>query len=103
MLRSDNPVRRQRHQKGNLFEKCGAFYIRYYTRIGGVLKQKTKKLCAKDEKHHSKTCTPVRLLVDEFMLGVNSNNDAEGAAVSEFWAGTYLPFAEKNLRPTTVE
>ena len=44
MSRSEITVRRrQRHQKGNLFEKCGAFYIRYYTRIGGVLKQKTKK------------------------------------------------------------
>jgi hypothetical protein len=75
MSRSEIPVRRrQRHQKGNLFEKCGAFYIRYYTRIGGVLKQKTKKLCAKDEKYHSKTCKAVRLLRDEFMLGINSNN-----------------------------
>jgi integrase len=103
MSRSEVPVRRQRHQKGNLFEKCGAFYIRYYTRVGGVLKQKTKKLCAKDEKYHSKTCKPVRLLVDEFMLEVNSNNGAEGATVSEFWAVTYLPFAEKNLRPSTVD
>ena len=49
MSRSEITVRRQRHQKGNLFEKCGAFYIRYYTRIGGVLKQKTKKLCDQDE------------------------------------------------------
>jgi hypothetical protein len=63
LSQSEIPVRpRQRRQKGSLFEKCGAFYIRYYTTIGGVPKQKTKKICAKDEKHHSKTCKPVRLL-----------------------------------------
>ena len=70
MSRSEITVRRrQRHQKGKRFEKCGAFYIRYDMRIGGVLTQRTKKLCDKNEKYHSKTCKPVRLLTDEFMLG----------------------------------
>ena len=39
------------------------------------------------------------------MARVNSGSlaAAESPTVAEFWDGTYLPFAEKNLRPSTVE
>lgn len=98
-------MERLRMQKGHVFEKSGHFYIRYYTKIAGVRKQKAEPLCAKDDKHHSKTCKPVKLLRDKFMLSVNSEVEKGGSSltVSDFWTGTYLPFAEKNLRASTVD
>jgi integrase len=88
-----------------LFEKSGQFYIRYYTIVGGVRKQKAEPLCKRDDKHHSKTCKPVRLLRDQFMLKVNAGHgDGQaGVTVRDFWTVTYLPFAEKNLRLSTVD
>ena len=88
-----------------MFEKSGQFYIRYYTTVGGIRKQKAEPLCEKNDKHHSKTCKAVRLKRDEFMLKVNAGTDeaASSPKVSEFWSGTYLPFAEKHLRPSTVD
>jgi hypothetical protein len=95
---------RIRTQKGHVFEKSGHFYIRYYTTVKGVRKQKAELLCEKDEKHHSKTCKPVKILRDKVMLRVNSEADCGEATptVSDFWESTYLPFAEQNLRPSTV-
>lgn len=87
-----------------MFEKCNHFYVRYYTTVDGVRKQKAEPLCEKDDKHHSKKCKAVRLKLDEFMLKVNSREEsADGSpTVAEFWTGTYLPFAEKHLRASTV-
>jgi integrase len=98
-------MERIRLQKGHLFEKSGQFYIRYYTIVGGVRKQKAEPLCKRDDKHHSKTCKPVRLLRDQFMLKVNAGHgDGQaGVTVRDFWTVTYLPFAEKNLRLSTVD
>ena len=67
-------------------------------------RQKTELLCARDDKHHSRTCAPVKRLAAAAMARVNSGVGAasQSPTVSEFWERTYLPFAEKNLRPSTV-
>lgn len=97
-------MKRSRHQKGHVFEKSNHFYVRYYTTVDGSRKQKAEPLCEKDDKHHSKKCKPVRLKLDEFMLRINSREESasESPTVAEFWTGTYLPFAEKHLRASTV-
>jgi integrase len=88
-----------------MFEKSGHFYIRYYTTVDGARKQKAELLCKRDDKHHSTSCKPVKLLRDKFMLKVNSEADKSrsSAKVVQFWTATYLPFAEKNLRTSTVD
>jgi len=87
-----------------VFEKSNHFYVRYYTTVDSVRKQKAEPLCEKDDKRHSKKCKAVRLKLDEFMLKVNSREEtsSDSPTVTEFWTGTYLPFAEKHLRASTV-
>lgn len=81
-----------RLQTGRLYEASGAFYVQYYQHG----KRVSKRLCAKDDKHHSLTCKPVKLLRDEFMLKVNTKPDSVGrqTKVADFWRTVYLPWAE---------
>jgi len=47
-------ARRQRHQAGTIWLKSGAWYLRFYTDVGGgKRKQVARFLARKDEKHHS--------------------------------------------------
>jgi len=93
--------RNRKHQRGSIWLRGSSFYIRYY---GHDRRQRTEFLCRRDEKHHSKTCRPVKDLASKVMSRVNSGAlaGAESPTIAEFWEGTYLPFAEKNLRPSTV-
>jgi integrase len=93
--------RNRKHQRGSIWLRGASFYIRYY---GHDRRQRTEFLCKRDDKHHSKTCRPVKDLASKVMSRVNSGAlaAAEIPTVAEFWDGTYLPFAEKNLRPSTV-
>ena len=95
-----NP-RTRRHQSGSVWLRGSNFYLRYY---GPDRRQKTELLCARDDKHHSKTCAPVKRLAAAAMARVNSGVGAasQSPTVSEFWDKTYLPFAEKHMRPSTV-
>lgn len=95
-----NP-RKRKHQSGSVWLRGSNFYLRYY---GPDRRQKTELLCARDDKHHSRTCAPVKKLAAAAMARVNSGVGAasQSPTVSEFWEKIYLPFAEKNLRPSTV-
>src|SRR5579864_808504 len=92
-----------RTQTGNVILRSKVWYIRFYSRDG---KRVTRRLCDKDKTHHSRTCAPLKALVDDVMREVNSENGAASAAtditVGEFWTATYLPWAEANLRASTV-
>jgi hypothetical protein len=55
-----------RFQTGYIYEAFNALHVRFYvteivdgkpTRV-----QRSKRLCSKDDKHHSRTCKPVRTL-----------------------------------------
>lgn len=79
---------------GTIIEASGVYYLRYSvgTTFSAAGKprpvQKTHRLCAKDDRHHSKTCAAVTLLRDEFMLGINQQRqDTEGAdmPIFAFW------------------
>lgn len=97
--------RRVRHQKGHVFERCGVFYVRYYTTLeNGQRKQKADPLVEKNEKYYSVSCKPVKLKRDDFMRRINGREDGVASLrVEQFWTDTYLPFAEKHLRTSTVE
>jgi integrase len=100
--------RRERHQTGHVYETSGAFYIRYRQTelVDGKpeRKQVSERLCDKDTQHYSVSCKAVRRLRDHHMLKINGHQPTaqHSLTVTEFWLGTYLPFAEKNLRPSTV-
>jgi integrase len=89
----------QRRQTGQLFESNGAFYVRYYKEG----KRVAHRLCSKDKEHYAADCKAVKLLRDGHMLKVNSGvADPDKTLVSSFWKETFLPWAEKNLKPSSV-
>jgi integrase len=92
---------RKRLQRGYVYEASGRFYIRY--RTDGV--QKSEPLCEKTAKNYGVKAKSVQLLRDEFMLKVNTGRNGqspEPQSIVSFFENTYLPFAKKNLRPSTV-
>ncbi len=96
-----------RYQSGHIYEASGAFFVRYYvpeivdgkpTRV-----QRSYRLCSKDDKYHSRTCKAVKQKAAEHMETVNANAaPVNDQTVVAFWEKTYLPFAEGNLRASTV-
>jgi integrase len=96
-----------RYQSGHIYEASGAFFLRYYvsaivdgkaTRV-----QRSYRLCGKDDKYHSRTCKAVKQKAAEHMDTVNANAaPVNDQTIAAFWEKTYLPFAEENLRASTV-
>jgi integrase len=96
-----------RYQSGHIYEASGAFFVRYYVSeiIDGQQKrvQRSERLCGKDDKYHSRTCKAVKQKAAEHMETVNANTaPVNDQTVATFWEKTYLPFAEENLRHSTV-
>jgi len=100
-----------RNQAGQIIERSGVFYVRYYT--GRLTEQEkpervTARLCVKDAKHNSRTCKVVKFIRDQYMVKINAEAGAaprmnpRDMTVTEFWDETYLPWAEANLRASTV-
>ena len=96
-----------RYQSGHIYEASGAFFLRYYvsaivdgkaTRV-----QRSYRLCGKDDRYHSRTCKAVKQKAAEHMDTVNANAaPVNDQTIGAFWEKTYLPFAEENLRASTV-
>jgi integrase len=96
-----------RYQSGHIYEASGAFFIRYYvsaivdgkaTRV-----QRSYRLCDKDDKYHSRTCKAVKQKAADHMDTVNANvAPVNDQTIAAFWEKTYLPFADENLRASTV-
>jgi integrase len=96
-----------RYQSGHIYEASGAFFVRYYvsaivdgkaTRV-----QRSYRLCGKDDKCHSRTCKAVKQKAADHMDTVNANAaPVNDQTIAAFWEKTYLPFAEENLRASTV-
>jgi len=96
--------RRPKHQQGSVYERCGAWFVRYYVTIGDKRVQRSKFLIAKDAKHPTKTCATVKNARDAFMLrevnnGSNRRNHDE--RIVSFWETKYLPFITENKKPST--
>ena len=99
-----------RHQfLGQVIERSGTFYIRYYRTETGqgklVRRRVSSRLCEKDHVHRSAGCKAVRDLRDKFMLEVNKNStrvNRQDVPVAEFWEKTYKPWCEENLRASSV-
>jgi integrase len=96
-----------RFQTGYIFGTSTTFFLRYYVTelIDGQPRrvQRSQRLCSKDTEHHSKTCKAVRQLAAEKMAEVNAQViPVVNQTVADFWDKVYLPFAEDNLRHSTV-
>jgi len=98
-----------RYQSGHVFEAHGAFHVRYYVTeiVDGQPKrvQRSKWLCKKDNKHHSKTCKAVKQLAATEMEKVNGESGVTQQAdisVTDFWDTVYLPHVEKTTKPSTL-
>jgi integrase len=98
-----------RYQDGHIYEAFNAFHVRFYQTeiIDGQPKrvQRSRKLCAKDQKHHSPACKPVRKLCEEFMSTINAQIGTQpdpNRTVVDFWEQTYLPFVQEKKRHSTV-
>jgi integrase len=93
-----------RTQTGNVFLRSRKWYVRFYNSDG---KRIMRFVCLKDQEHKTKTCAAVKELVDSIMHGVNTNNGVPvqeaDKTIGEFWDKTYLPWAEQNLRWSTVD
>jgi integrase len=98
-----------RYQDGHIYEAFNAFHVRFYQTeiIDGQPKrvQRSRKLCARDQKHHSCACKPVRKLCEEFMSTINEQvgtQPDQNVTVADFWEQTYLPFVTEKKRASTV-
>jgi len=61
-------------QRGYVFFSGKAFHIRYYVHENGKRKQRSRKLCVKDELHFSKEAPSVVALAEDFILKINLAN-----------------------------
>jgi hypothetical protein len=63
-------------QHGYIFESHGAFHIRYYVHSAGKRKQRSSKLCVKNDLHPSKDSPAVIALAEAFIVNINTANIA---------------------------
>jgi len=93
-------------QRGRIYEASGAFYVQYRVTqiVDGEPKrvQRSHRLCAKDDLHRFKNSKAVKLLRDEFMLSVNTQQ-ASGVPTTapmrivDFWEHRYWPYCTEVL------
>jgi integrase len=103
-----------RHQDGHIYEKHGAFHLRYYVtemRDGKLTRvQRSRKLCDKDSRDHRyPTSKAVRGIADAILLEVNKDAPPTGddVRIATFWTSQYLPYCEsgykgRGMRPSSV-
>lgn len=63
-------------QSGYVYESNSAFHCRFYAHENGKRRQRSVKLCAKDDIHPSKESYAVQSLAAELMSKVNAANSA---------------------------
>lgn len=98
-----------RIQSGHIYEASGAFYCRYWATeiVDGQAQrvQRSKRLCEKNEKYYARNAKSVKLLRNEFMQRINTEQ-ASGRAiqkdmrVADFWETCYLPYCEEIVQLT---
>ena len=66
-----------RTQRGHIYEKFGAFHLRFYKTVFGVKKQFSKKLCDKNDVTQSKDSPAVLALAEALIAEVNLHNQTK--------------------------
>jgi hypothetical protein len=67
-------------QAGYIYERNAAWHLRYNAHEAGVRKQRSRKLCAKDDLNPSKTSQAVLKRAEDLMLKINTANAVNDAA-----------------------
>lgn len=96
-----------RFQRGYIYEASGSWFVRFYQNeiVDGVERrvQRSHRLSFVDKDHPTKTCKNVRRLAADVLAEVNAQvTPVVNQTVLDFWEKTYLPFAQENLRHSTV-
>src|ERR1035441_10610225 len=98
-----------RIQQGYIYESSGAFFVRYYiTEIvdgNPVRVQRSHRLCEKSEKYYARNAKSVKLLRNDFMQKVNTQQASgrstqQDMTISDFWEQRYLPYCEEIVQLT---
>ena len=84
-----------RKQLGYIFEANNAWHLRFYAHEGGKRRQRSVRLCGKDEQHPSKDAMGVQQLAADFMLSINQAN-----AVNDSTTGHRCPLCNNRCRRT---
>jgi len=66
-------------QAGSIYEKHGAFHVRFYAYENEKRVQRSKKLCAVSEEHPAKDHPSVLALAEDFIRGLNAVNGENAA------------------------
>ncbi len=86
-------------QKGQIFQRHGAWHVRYRTADG---KQKSQRLCAYSDQF--RTLRSVRSLADEILQPLNEGRSPGGPqTLQHFIEHSYLPYAKEHKRPSTYK
>jgi len=97
-------MRKRRIQKGQVVERSGRWYVRFYDKDGKMV---TRWICDRSSEFHSAKCKAVHLKRQEFMLAVNSERDVEdkgpAMTLAEFWDGTFGPYSRESKRKSTAD
>lgn len=100
--------RTRRHQKGYVFKKGSAWYLRYYDLIVGSAgepehKQKCRKLA--DAVGHTRTKQAARELAEEFLRSLNDGTATPESSMTllDYVEGFYLPHVEEQKRLSTYK
>jgi integrase len=98
-----------RIQTGYIYESSGAFFVRYYVTeiVDGkaVRVQRSRRLCEKSEKYYARNAKSVKLLRNDFMQTINTQQasgrtTAKDMTVLDFWEQQYLKYCEEILSLT---
>ncbi len=96
-----------RIQRGRIYERSGAFYVQYRVTeiINGAPKrvQRSQRLCDKSDKYYSKNAKAVKLLCNEFMHKINSQQASsrsiqQDMQIGDFWERRFLPYCEEIIQ-----
>jgi integrase len=92
----------RRLQHGYIFERSGAFYVKYWTTDGEAKRvQRSEQLCRKDAQHDRKDRLSVKLLAQQVMVKINGahgDSTASDHTVEAFWNAVYLPLIEGEVK-----
>ena len=84
-----------RIQSGYVFEANNAWHLRFYAHEGGKSRQRSMRLCGKDEEHPSKDSMGVRQLASDLMEKINQANTVNDAV-----KGHHCPLCNNRCRRT---
>ena len=98
-----------RFHSADIYERCNAFYVRYYTTENGRGVQRSEFLCEKDAKHRHPEAATVQALREEFMQQRRETQPPDEIskertrwAIRESGPGSAFGWEKERLRITVI-